>query len=210
MKQIYMSINAVRQKYEILCRERSDINEHLPTLYRYATDCETIFETGVRGCVSSWALTYGLLNNKKDKKSLFMNDIEPCKIDDLLNATKNLKIEMRYKWINNLQLELPGNVDLTFIDTWHIYGQLKRELAKFSKVTNKYIIMHDTTVDEIHGESIRGRMDIHAQARSSGYTIEEISCGLQRAIDEFLTENSEWKLYERFTNNNGLTILKRI
>jgi len=205
-----MSINAVRQKYEILCRERSDINEHLPTLYRYATDCETIFETGVRGCVSSWALTYGLLNNKKDKKSLFMNDIEPCKIDDLLNATKNLKIEMRYKWINNLQLELPGNVDLTFIDTWHIYGQLKRELAKFSKVTNKYIIMHDTTVDEIHGESIRSRMDIHAQARSSGYTIEEISCGLQRAIDEFLTENSEWKLYERFTNNNGLTILKRI
>lgn len=205
-----MSINAVRQKYEILCRERSDINEHLPTLYHYATDCETIFETGVRGCVSSWALTYGLLNNKKDKKSLFMNDIDPCKIDDLLNATKNLKMEMRYKWINNLQLELPGNVDLTFIDTWHIYGQLKRELAKFSKVTNKYIIMHDTTVDEIHGESIRCRMDINAQARTSGYTIEEISCGLQRAIDEFLTENSEWKLYERFTNNNGLTILKRI
>jgi len=207
---MYMSINTVKQKYEILCRERSDINEHLPTLYRYATECETIFETGVRGCVSSWALTYGLLNNKKDKKSLFMNDIEPCKIDDLLNTTKSLKIEMWYKWINNLQLELPGNVDLTFIDTWHIYGQLKRELAKFSKLTNKYIIMHDTTVDEIHGESIRSHMDIHAQARSSGYTIEEISCGLQRAIDEFLTENSEWKLYERFTNNNGLTILKRI
>lgn len=205
-----MNIIAVRDKYEKLCRERSDINEHLPTLYRYATYCETIFETGVRSCVSSWALTYGLLNNKKIKKSLFMNDIEPCKIDDLLNATKGLKIEMQYKWINNLQLELPNNVDLTFIDTWHIYGQLKRELAKFSKLTNKYIIMHDTTVDEIHGESVRRRMDIHAQARTSGYSIEEISCGLQRAIDEFLIENSEWKLYERFTNNNGLTILRRI
>jgi hypothetical protein len=194
----------------MLSRKRSDINEHLPTLYRYATDCETIFETGVRGCVSSWALTYGLLNNNKLKKSLFMNDIQPCKIDDLLNATKGLNIEIQYKWINNLQLELPGTVDLTFIDTWHIYGQLKRELAKFSKITNKYIIMHDTTVDEIHGESIRAHMDIHAQARRSGYSIEEISCGLQKAIDEFLTENSQWKLYERFTNNNGLTILKRI
>jgi len=26
--------------------------------------------------------------------------------------------------------------DLTFIHTWHVYGQLKRELEKFSKVIN--------------------------------------------------------------------------
>lgn len=28
-----------------------------------------------------------------------------------------------------------------FIDTWHVYEELKRELNKFSKITNKYIIL---------------------------------------------------------------------
>jgi hypothetical protein len=39
--------------YNELCNRRSDINEHLPTLYRYAKQCESVFETGVRGCISS-------------------------------------------------------------------------------------------------------------------------------------------------------------
>ena len=32
---------------------------------------------------------------------------------------------------------------------------LKHKLEKFSKVTDKYIIMHDTTVDEWDGETVR-------------------------------------------------------
>jgi hypothetical protein len=40
-----------KNKYNNLSRFPSDINEHLPTLYKYATECETILETGVRGCV---------------------------------------------------------------------------------------------------------------------------------------------------------------
>jgi hypothetical protein len=34
--------------------------------------------------------------------------------------------------------------------------------------------------------------------------------GLKRAIDEFLSESPEWVLTEKFTNNNGLTILEKI
>ena len=34
--------------------------------------------------------------------------------------------------------------------------------------------MHDTTVDEIYGESIRESRDIEKEARESGYSIEEI------------------------------------
>ena len=200
----------INEKYRVLCNNTSDINEHLPTLFKYASECESVFETGVRGCVSSWALTKGLLENGKDKKSLFMNDIYECDIRDLLLATKNLPIQMDYKWINNLQLELPDKVDMTFIDTWHIYGQLKRELKKFSILTNKYIIMHDTTVDEIYGESIRCGWNAQKQSIESGFPIEEITCGLQKAIDEFLETNKDWKLDIRYTNNNGLTILKRV
>ena len=63
--------------------------------------------------------------------------------------------------------------DLTFIDTWHVYGQLKRELTKFNKITNKYIIMHDTTIDGYLGESLRMGWDIFVQSSTTGMPIEE-------------------------------------
>jgi len=203
-------MDLIKQKYEYLCNTPGDINEHLHTLYKYATNCNSILELGVRGCISSWALTYGLLNNNSNTKSLLLNDITPCEIEELLNTTKGLNINIKYEWINDLNLDIKTNVDLTFIDTWHVYGHLKRELNKFSVITNKYIIMHDTTVDEIYGETIRCGWDANTQSKQTGIPVEEINCGLWKAIEEFLNNNSNWKLCERYTNNNGLTILERI
>jgi hypothetical protein len=200
----------IKTKYEILCNANSDINEHLPTLYKYATECESIIELGVRGVVSSFAFVYGLLNNNSNNKKILLNDISECNINELLSSSKGLKIDIDYKWINDLDLEITNNVDLTFIDTWHVYGQLKRELQKFSKVTNKYIIMHDTTVDEYYGETIRCNMNAKQQSLESGFPENEITIGLWPAVTEFLENNSNWKIKERFTNNNGLTILEKI
>ena len=87
--------------------------------------------------------------------------------------------------MNDLELDITDNVDLTFIDTWHVYGQLKRELNKFSKITNKYIIMHDTTVDEIYGETIRMGWNAEEQSIESGIPVEEINKGLWPAIEDF-------------------------
>ena len=69
--------------------------------------------------------------------------------------------------------------------------------------------MHDTTVDEWQGETIRLGMNAVQQSLDSGFPIEEINAGLWPAIEEFLKNNPEWVLHERFTNNNGLTILKK-
>ena len=188
----------------------SDIFEHLETLYKYSKECDSVFETGVRGCVSSWAFLKGLLDGEsKNKKKLFMNDINTCDINEILSIGKNFDIELTYEWKNNLLLEFNQNYDITFIDTWHIYGQLKRELDKFSKITNKYIIMHDTTVDEIYGETIRNGWDAVEQSKESGIPVEEINKGLWPAITDFLVNNPEWYIKERFTNNHGLTILAR-
>jgi hypothetical protein len=200
----------IKNKYNTLSNTPSDINEHLPTLYRYATNCESVIELGVRGCVSSWAFTYGLLNNNKSKKELFLNDLEKCDIDELLNKSKDTDIKINYEWINDLELQITENYDLTFIDTWHVYAQLKRELEKYSKITNKYIIMHDTTVDEIYGETIRMCMNSYQQSKQTGFPIEEINRGLWPAVEEFLRDNTNWRLKERYTNNNGLTILERV
>lgn len=191
-------------------KDSSDIMDHLFTLYKYSKECDSVFETGVRGCISSWAFLKGLLESQsKNKKVLFMNDINTCDINDILLFSKNVDIDIKYEWKNNLLLELDQNYDITFIDTWHIYGQLKRELEKFSKTTNKYIIMHDTTVDEINGETIRCGWDAVKQSKESGFPVEEINKGLWPAVTEFLESHPEWYLKERFINNNGLTILAR-
>ena len=69
--------------------------------------------------------------------------------------------------------------------------------------------MHDTTVDAYLGESVREKMNIPAQMQSSGYSYHEIILGLWPAILEFLYENPNWKIKQRFHNNNGLTILEK-
>lgn len=200
----------LKNRYEQLCIQQSDINEHLPVLKYYAEMCDSILETGVRGCVSSWALCYGLLKNN-GQKYILLNDITECDIKDLLNVTNNINnITVDYKWCNNLDLVLDRKFDLVFIDTWHVYGQLKRELNKFAPITNKYIIMHDTTVDEFTGESIRCYSNIDQQILDTGFTREEIEKGLKYAIDDFLQQNSNWIVCEKLVNNNGLTILQKL
>jgi hypothetical protein len=203
-------METIINKYSLLCKKPSDINEHLPTLYKYACECESIIELGVRGVVSTYSLVYGLLSNNSSNKKILLNDISSCNIDELLHLTTNLKIDINYEWKNDLDLDIKENYDLTFIDTWHVYGQLKRELEKFSKVTNKYIIMHDTTIDGVYGSTIRMKQNAIEQSQKSGIPVDEINKGLEPAISEFLECNNNWKIREIFTNNNGLTILEKM
>jgi len=205
------SCEFIETKFNALCNTYLDINEHLPTLCNYAKECESIIECGVRGCVSSWAFAYGLLHNKSSIKKMLLNDIEPCDIKEFLTTTNEIKgLQVNYWWCSDLDLNITENVDLVFIDTLHVYGQLKRELDKFGKIANKYIIMHDTTVDEIDGECIRMGWDAEKMSKTTGFPEEELNKGLKFAINEFLYNNRDWVLHEVFINNNGLTILKKI
>lgn len=202
-------INELKNIFISKCNTESDINEHLPTLYEYASKCESILECGVRCCVSSFAFAYGILNNNKINKRLTLNDINVCNIEELVSILKYTDIKLDFQWKNDLELDISENYDMVFIDTLHVYGQLIRELNKFGKVTNKYIIMHDTTVDEVYGEIIRGSYDANLYSKMTGFPLDEINCGLGKAIDEFLLNNPEWKLLKKYTNNNGLTILQK-
>ena len=69
-------------------------------------------------------------------------------------------------------------------------------------------MLHDTTIDGIYGESLRFNHDIDLLSKNTGYTKEEIEKGLWPAVEDFLNKNPNWKLFKRYTNNNGLTILK--
>lgn len=200
----------INLKFKILKNKSSDINEHLDTLKYYASTSESVFETGVRGVVSSWAFLLGLFNNQKKFKKLLLNDIKECDIEEISKIAKKLNIELDYIWGNNLEIQITENFDIVFIDTWHVYAQLIRELKKFSKIANKYIILHDTTLDGEIGESLRQGWDIQNQSIETGFAISDIKKGLWPAVEEFLLENNNWTLEKRYTNCNGLTILKKI
>jgi hypothetical protein len=193
----------MEKKYNELCNTASDINEHLPTLYKYATECESILECGVRGCVSSWAFLMA------QPKLLIMNDLMECDVKYFTMIAKRTNTRVKTIWLSDLKLTLDKSVDLVFIDTYHVYGQLKRELAKFAPLCNKYMILHDTEVDKEQGECIRNGWDPSYMVYQTEIPYDEHLKGLQPAIDEFLESHSDWILHERFENNNGLTILKR-
>lgn len=201
-------MSAIYNGYLMRCNETSDINEHLPTLKRYTDECKHITECGVRSCVSSYAFAEGLRGRPSTK--LIQYDIEyNPKMSKFIEECKNENIDVVLHMESDLTCKRE-QTDLLFIDTWHIYGQLKREFEYWHSYVNKYIIMHDTTVDEWLGETIRGNQDAVAQSKQFGYPIEEIKKGLWPAIQEFLDAHPEWILHKRYTNNNGLTILARV
>ena len=70
---------------------------------------------------------------------------------------------------------------------------------------NKYIILHDTTTFGYQNEVLYE----HASDKVKSEVV--IKEGLKAAIDDFLlTEDGKsWFVYREYTNNNGLTILKR-
>jgi hypothetical protein len=191
----------INKKYEEKFNTKSDINEHLPVLKQYGDECNTIVEMGVRSIVSTWAF---LLSNPRTLISL---DIEnPSNfggnIDEVYSLANSAGINFKFVESSSLTYDMPLT-DLLFIDTWHDYLQLKKELYRHHKNTKKYIILHDTNTFGYVDESEYDQY--HKQRVETN-----LPKGLCPAIDEFLNENREWVLWERRPNNNGLTVLKRI
>lgn len=180
--------------YQSLCNQPSDINEHLPVLKRYAEDCEHITEMGIRYIVSSWAFLAG-----KPKKmvcydiltGLNMNTFN-SRLGELSEAAKSIGVDFVFHHADVLSVEIE-ETDLLFIDTYHEYNQMKQELALHGNKARKYLVFHDTTTFGEHGETFK----------------QPNTVGIWPAIVEFMLQNPHWEIAERFTNNNGLTVLKR-
>lgn len=202
-------MDQIAEKFHHVCRNPSDINEHCATLEKYARESETILEAGVRSTVSTWAFLHGLTGNNSSIKRLYSVDLEDCQVDQVKILAEEVKIHFNFTKCDILKYQLSEPVDLFFIDTFHVYGQLKRELNRFHQQVRKYIIMHDTTVDAEVGEMIRNGWSLSSFAHL-GWAEKELTTGLWPAVEEFLQNHPEWKIKERFFHNHGLTILERI
>jgi hypothetical protein len=189
----------VLEKYNTLKNLSSDINEHLPTLFEYATKCDHVTEMGTRWVVSAWALM--LANPKK----LICYDIEKHQnVDEFIEFGKEYNVNLEFIIADVLKIEIE-QTDLLFIDTFHTYEQLSNELRLHSNKVNKYIAFHDTisfgTIDEGDYHSVSDLVK----------NKEKIKQGLVPAIDDFMNTElgSCWEIDVVYENNNGLTILKR-
>jgi hypothetical protein len=179
----------IDEMFEKHCNTKIDIEEHLPTLKKYSKGLDHVIEMGVRSIVSTWAFLAG---RPKKLTSIDINhpSIHGSNLDLVEEQAKKEGIEFNFIQGDTTKISI-DECDLLFIDTWHVYDQLKTELNLHGNKSKKYIIFHDTQAFGYHGET-------------AGYK------GLIPAIDEFLSENNHWKVKEIFTNNNGLTILERI
>ena len=192
----------ILKKYIELSKTQSDINEHLETLKRYTEDCDVVIEMGVRRIVSTWAFLAG-----NPKKLISLDLYNPTNfggnLQEVYDAALSSEIDFTFIEQDSLTYNI-DSCDLLFLDTWHDYLQLKKELTRHHSKVSKYIILHDTVsygyVDEKSAEEMGMINKIETN----------LPKGLIAAVDEFLYHNKNWVLWERKSNNNGLTILKRI
>lgn len=192
--------------YKDACKEQSDIFMHLPVLVNYAKKCNHVTEMGARTGTSTVAFLYA--NPKKFVSYDYQYETpEPNlvqgvqKLINLFENSQSIGVNCEYIGKDVLTVEIE-QTDMLFIDTWHCYEQLSKELELHASKVNKYIAFHDT---HTFGE------------RGEGYPVEDVNHpnrdkmdgtgGIRLAIDEFLAENSNWEIDYETDVNNGLTVI---
>lgn len=171
------------KEYQDACLRDTDIHEHLPVLSELTSQCTHVTELGV-----GWAQsTRAFLRHDVELHSYeFMP--QPG-IREFFEQAKNAGRNVTLHVDDTRKVEI-AETDLLFVDSLHIYEQVQKELELHAGKARKYIGFHDTTTYADRGE-FGGR-------------------GIWPAIQEFIDSHPEWQLVERRTNNNGLTILKRV
>ena len=176
----------IEEEYKLVCDCPSDINEHLPTLRRYAEQCVHVTELGTR-----WGNSDIAFMAARPEHFISYDVQYNSRIDYLKKVSHDTGISFDFRLENVEQIELE-ETDLLFIDTNHHVEQCSVELRLHADKARKFIVFHDTTTFWEKG-----------QGWEEGH-------GLRYAIEPFLESHPEWQIAERFMNNNGLMILKRI
>ena len=114
-------MDLINREYNLKCLTPGDIVEHLPTLKEYTKECNSVAELGVSCMISTWSFLSGLAeSNFSGNKLLYCVDINNVpNIDNVIEQVKGANITMNFYKGNSIYAPMP-DVDLLFIDTWHI------------------------------------------------------------------------------------------
>jgi hypothetical protein len=200
---------SLQELYEDACNcNVSDIYMHLPVLYQYAQDCDHVTEMGARSGNSTKAFLYA--NPKKFISYDYQYETpEPHLANEvnqlilIFEKSKEIGVNCQYIGADVLTIEIE-ETDLLFIDTWHCYEQLKKELELHAGKVNKYIAFHDTYTFGQKGEGYPKKDVNHPHCDDMNG-----EGGIRKAIDEFLKENPEWEINYETEENNGLIVIAK-
>lgn len=189
----------VNYEYQNVCNLPTDINEHCPYLYEYASKCKHVTELGQRYGLS----TIAFLKAAKDNNSTF-HSYDPqsnSRMDYMNLIAKENNIDYKYflsTAMNNEETEsLIEETELLFIDTNHHVDQITKEVTLHSPKVKKYMAFHDM--------SRKGGFWHQGQGYDFG------GGGMKLFMEPFMEQNKHiWKVAEWRDNNNGLLILERI
>ena len=173
-------------EFERLCREPSDINEHLPVLHALVLELNArhVIELGTRSGVSTVAFLYALETTGGTLTSVDIDDAPP--IAPQPNWTFVRGDDRHPSVYTQLQ-----PADIVFIDTSHHYGHTVTELNMYRWLVKPggRIVLHDTELAWPEGAS---RVD-------GPYPV-------KRAVEEFCADTGyRWA---SLPNNNGLGIVE--
>lgn len=195
-------METIEQRYQRLCRTPTDINEHLPTLNRYARACNFVMEFGVCSAQSTTAFLAAqplrLVSAETDHNwNPALRELSGP-VDSQIGVGFRATVgRTEWEFINKNDLDIPQfSPELLFIDSWHREGQMKAELEMHAPQVKRWIICHDTATFCWLGERIRPD--------------DPIFLGIGFALVDYLRSHPEWKIRESYNNNNGLLVLERI
>lgn len=193
-------------EYERLCAEPSDIHEHLPTLRALASEAQVVVELGMRAGISTVALAAGrpraLVSIDVDEEAVEATRfhlLRRCGCEPALGLGDDTLQwpggdGRRVELVQGSSLEVdPIPCDLLFVDTLHTEEQLEQELARWSCVVRRTIVLHDTETYGKIGEDGKNP-------------------GLMGAVRYWLAlgeGQGRWRIKTHRKNNNGLMILER-
>lgn len=172
----------------------SDISAHLPFLEFLARECNHITEFGTRECFSTAAFLYGIQMDGtlisydlvKTNTACYLETLQkPCNWIFRVADTGNLNIEQ---------------TDMLFVDTLHTYEHVSKELSQHNlKMTNKYLVFHDTYSQGIVSLDVPGEKGILS--------------AIWDAINIYNEDESnadEWKCVYASNFNHGLLVYEKV
>jgi hypothetical protein len=149
-----------------------------------ASKCEHVTELGVREGVSTRALLWA---QPLVLRCYDIDSTHQAKWDELV-AVRG-RTDVRFEIADSRTVDIE-ETELLFIDTLHVYDQLRVELERHSVKVKGYIALHDTESFRTRGEDPTKR-------------------GLWPAVEEFLALGA-FRIVKHYPDNNGLTIMGRV
>jgi hypothetical protein len=171
------------KEYQDACARDTDIHEHLPIISELVSQCTHGTELGVGHAQSTRAFLRHDIEMHSYEYKPHPNVAEW--FEQAKAAGRNVTLHVA----DTRKVEI-DETDIMLVDSLHIYEQVQKELELHAGKVRKWLLFHDTTLFADQGE-FGGR-------------------GIWPAVQEFIDSHPEWQLVERRTNNNGLTILKRV